>query len=95
MSSCSWNKASITHIRFRDLHLSYHSSIIISINMTDLANRRYLRWDTEGVEKVPPNEKEDIHATAKMLNDIQKAMYNQHRHCFGGLRVHRHSGKMS
>lgn len=52
--------------------------------MTDLANRDYVRWDSGGIEEVPPNEEEDINETAKMLNEIQKAMYDKHRHCFGG-----------
>ena len=53
-------------------------------NEKDLANRKYIRWDDEGVEKVPPNESEDIQAVADMINRIQKAQYNMHRHCYTG-----------
>lgn len=50
----------------------------------DLANRKYVRWDTEGVEKVPPNEKEDIQAVADQFNDIQRTFFNKTRHCYTG-----------
>lgn len=49
-----------------------------------LENRKYIRWDAEGVEKLQPNEAEDIQAVADQINAIQRAMYNSHRHCFGG-----------
>lgn len=52
--------------------------------MTDLQNRRYLRSDTEGVEKIPSGEEEDISAVADQINLIQKMMFNKTRHCFGG-----------
>jgi hypothetical protein len=51
---------------------------------SDLGNRNYIRWDAEGVEKIPPNEAEDIKAVAEQLNCIQRAMFNRGRHCFGG-----------
>lgn len=38
-----------------------------------LADRNYIRWDAEGVEKIPENEEEDIRAAAEMINAIQKA----------------------
>ncbi|KAG7001437.1 hypothetical protein G7Y79_00031g065520 [Physcia stellaris] len=50
----------------------------------DMSKRHYLRWDAEGVEKIPPNEAEDIQAVADMINAIQKAQWNNHRHCFSG-----------
>ncbi|KAF2100631.1 heme-dependent catalase [Rhizodiscina lignyota] len=53
-----------------------------SVNAAGLANRNYIRWDAEGVEKIPPDEEEDIQASANMLNGVQKFMYNAHRHCF-------------
>ncbi|KAI9873338.1 MAG: hypothetical protein M1830_000518 [Pleopsidium flavum] len=49
-----------------------------------LENRKYIRWDAEGVENIQPNEAEDIQAVADMINAIQKAQWNSHRHCFGG-----------
>ena len=50
-----------------------------------LADRKYVRWQDEGVEKIPPNEQEDIQAVADMINAIQKAQWNSHRHCFSGM----------
>ena len=50
-----------------------------------LADRKYIRWQDEGVEKIPPNEQEDIQAVADMINAIQKAQWNSHRHCFSGM----------
>jgi len=58
--------------------------------MTDLENRNYLHWDTEGVEKIPPGEEEDINAVADQINLIQKTMFNKTRHCFGGQRPRPH-----
>jgi hypothetical protein len=53
-------------------------------NKADLSDRNYIRWDDNGVEKIPPNEKEDIQAVANMINQMQKAQFNKGRHCFGG-----------
>lgn len=49
-----------------------------------LADRKYIRWDAEGVEKIAENEEEDIKAVADMINAIQKAQWNNHRHCYSG-----------
>ena len=49
-----------------------------------MAKRKYIHWQDEGVEKIPPNEKEDIQAVADMINSMQKAQYNNHRHCYTG-----------
>ena len=59
----------------------------ISNNSEDqqaMASRKYIHWQDEGVEKIPPNEAEDIQAVAEMINNIQKAQYNMHRHCYSG-----------
>ena len=50
-----------------------------------MANRKYIHWQDEGVEKIPPNEAEDIQAVADQINAIQKAQYNSHRHCYTGM----------
>ena len=50
----------------------------------DMSKRKYIRWDADGVEKIPPNEAEDIQAVADMINTIQKAQWNSHRHCYTG-----------
>ncbi|TKA52456.1 hypothetical protein B0A49_11025, partial [Cryomyces minteri] len=50
----------------------------------ELEGRNYIRWDSKGVENVPEGEQEDIQAVADMINDIQKAQYNSHRHCYSG-----------
>lgn len=52
----------------------------------EMANRKYIHWQEEGVEKIPPNEAEDIQAVADQINAMQKAQYNQHRHCYTGMR---------
>ncbi|KAA6410379.1 MAG: heme-dependent catalase [Lasallia pustulata] len=49
-----------------------------------IEGRNYIRWDAEGVEKIPPHEEEDIKAVAEQVNGIQRRLYNQHRHAFGG-----------
>ena len=59
----------------------------ISNNSEDqqaMASRKYIHWQDERVEKIPPNEAEDIQAVADMINNIQKAQYNMHRHCYSG-----------
>ena len=50
-----------------------------------MAKRKYINWQAEGVEKIPPNEAEDIQAVADQINAIQKAQYNMHRHCYTGM----------
>lgn len=47
-------------------------------------NRNYIRWDDPRVEQKPEGEDEDIKAVAEMINDIQRAQYNMHRHCYSG-----------
>lgn len=49
-----------------------------------VASRNYMKWDAPGVESIPPNEAEDIQAVVEMINKIQHAQYNSHRHMFGG-----------
>lgn len=44
----------------------------------------YIRWDADGVEKVPPGEAEDVQAVADMINTIQKSQFNNHRHMYSG-----------
>ncbi|MCJ1369450.1 hypothetical protein MMC20_000661 [Loxospora ochrophaea] len=55
----------------------------VAHNSTSLEDRNYIRYEP-GVEKIPPNEAEDIQAVADMINAIQKAQYNKHRHAYGG-----------
>ena len=66
---------------------------------SDLAQRKYIRYDS-GVEKIPPNEAEDIQAVAETINRAQvswqafrwpcfvkiaqKAMFNKTRHGYTG-----------
>ena len=67
--------------------LTYCRNMDISNKSEDqqaTANRKYLHWQDEGVEKIPPHEAEDIQAVADMINNIQKAQYNMHRHCYSG-----------
>lgn len=50
----------------------------------DLSNRKYILWDADGVEKVPPGEEEHIQAVIKQIDEIQKFQFNKARHCYGG-----------
>lgn len=56
----------------------------VVVNKQHLEDRKYIRWDAVGVEKVPPNEEDDIKAVADMFNDIQRVFFNKTRHCFSG-----------
>ena len=49
-----------------------------------LEGRTYIKWNDNGVEKIPPNEEEDINAVAEMINAIQKATWNHTRHGYTG-----------
>lgn len=49
-----------------------------------MADRNYIHWHAEGVERIPPNETEDIQTVADQINAMQKAQYNMHRHCYTG-----------
>lgn len=49
-----------------------------------LAARAYINWDDPRVEKKPSNEDEDIKAVADIINEMQKAQWNNHRHCYSG-----------
>jgi hypothetical protein len=53
-------------------------------SVSDHGNRQFIRWDAEGVECIPPNEKEDIQKVANMFNDVQRAFFNKTRHCYSG-----------
>ena len=48
-----------------------------------LEDRKYIPF-ASGVEHIPENEAEDIQAVADMINAIQKAQWNCHRHAFSG-----------
>lgn len=51
---------------------------------TDMASRPYIKYKPD-IEKIPEREAEDVQAVADMVNVIQKAQYNQHRHCYTGI----------
>ncbi|MCJ1403070.1 hypothetical protein MMC11_006293 [Xylographa trunciseda] len=52
-------------------------------NTWSLENRNYIPF-VSGVEHLPENEAEDIQAVADMINAIQRAQWNCHRHAFSG-----------
>lgn len=60
------------------------------VKQEDLSGRNYIRWDSEGVEKVPDDEEDDINAVAEQINQIQKAQWNVHRHCYSGTHARTH-----
>lgn len=49
---------------------------------TDLSNRKYMRWDTPGIEEVPPGEEDDINAVAEQMNKLQEQQFDNHRHVY-------------
>ncbi|EHY56171.1 hypothetical protein ABEF92_005439 [Exophiala dermatitidis] len=49
-----------------------------------LEDRHYIRYDDPRVTSRPEGEEEDIKAVADMVNEIQKAPWNSHRHCYTG-----------
>jgi hypothetical protein len=49
-----------------------------------MSERNYIRWDADGVEKVPSNEEEDIKEVVKKVNESQRRFYEKNGHCFGG-----------
>ncbi|TVY94286.1 hypothetical protein LAWI1_G000461 [Lachnellula willkommii] len=51
----------------------------------DLGSRPDVGWDVPGVEKLLPGETEDIRDVADMIDAMQKAQYNNHRHVYGAL----------
>ncbi|KAF2424808.1 heme-dependent catalase [Tothia fuscella] len=53
-------------------------------NSDNLASRKYISWEAEGVEKIQPNEEEDIKIVCEQTNHMQKVQFNKGRHCFGG-----------
>lgn len=48
-----------------------------------MENRPYIKY-SPSLEKVPDGEADEIKAVAKQFNDIQKAQFNVHRHCYTG-----------
>ncbi|KAF2417117.1 heme-dependent catalase [Tothia fuscella] len=51
------------------------------------ASGNYIRWDSEGVEKVQPGEKEKIQAVSDQFNRFQMMNFNEHHHCFRGTHL--------
>lgn len=61
------------------MEISNHSE-----DQNKLAERGYIRYDDPRLQEKPEGEEEDIQAVADMINEIQKAQYNCHRHCYSG-----------
>jgi hypothetical protein len=55
-----------------------------------LTNRRYLRWDSVGVEQIPAGEADDIKAVAEQINTQQKQQFDNHRHVYTGTHCRTH-----
>jgi len=58
--------------------------------VTMVAAANYIRWDDPSVEHEAPEEAEIIKKIATQFNQIQAAMFDQHRHCFGGTHAKTH-----
>jgi hypothetical protein len=70
-----------------NLSLILYSAVIADISMASngsVDTSKYIKWNAEGVEKVPPNEAEDIQAVADMINKIQMTQLSNHRHVYSG-----------
>jgi hypothetical protein len=79
--------------------VSYGSirSPITLLRMGSVDPTKYVRWDAPGVEKIQPNEQEDINAVADQINLVQKVMWNKARHAYSGTHARTHGivkGKM-
>jgi hypothetical protein len=61
-----------------------------NLKKEDLSDRNYIRWNAEGVEKIPHDEEDDMNAVADQINLIQKAQWNVHRHCYSGTHARTH-----
>lgn len=57
---------------------------------SELAGRTYLRWDSPGVEVVPPGEEDDIKAVAEQINTQQRQQFDNHRHVYTGTHSRTH-----
>lgn len=69
-----------SYLHRQELSSTHH----ILFKMTDLKQRKYIRWDAPGVEEVPANETEDIDAVKELFHGIQCYYSKQNGHCFGG-----------
>ncbi|KAI5360143.1 putative catalase core domain, Catalase superfamily [Septoria linicola] len=65
-------------------------SIDASSSLNEMSDRRYLRWDTKGVEDPPPGEQEDIKAVAEQINTQQCQQFDNHRHVYTGTHCRTH-----
>lgn len=61
--------------------LTNKANNIKGTNSNDLSNRNYIRWDAEGVEKIPPGEDGHIQAVIKQIDEIQEIQHYKARHC--------------
>jgi hypothetical protein len=64
------------------------ASNVANGHLNKVSSRNYIRWDSEGVQSIPPHEAEDIQAVAEMINKIQRMQFNKARHCFSGKPNH-------
>ncbi|RGP80780.1 heme-dependent catalase [Fusarium longipes] len=49
-----------------------------------MSTRNYIRWDAEGVEKIPPDEEQDIKEIVKKINESQRRFYEKNGYCYTG-----------
>ncbi|GKU05896.1 heme-dependent catalase [Fusarium langsethiae] len=57
---------------------------IVKSPVDKMLERKCVRWDAEGVGKIPHNEQEDIQETVKKSNESQRLFFEKNGHCFGG-----------
>jgi hypothetical protein len=47
----------------------------------------YIKWDSDGVEKIPAGETEKIQAVSDQFNRFQMMNFNEHMHCLRGTHL--------
>ncbi|KAL7940807.1 heme-dependent catalase [Trichoderma barbatum] len=55
-----------------------------------MATREYIRWDSQGVEKIPEGEADDIQAVVKMFDRLHQAMFQMNSHAVSGTHGRSH-----
>ena len=50
--------------------------------MEDLKNRKYIHWDTQGVEIIPPSEVEYIENLVSKINETQRHFDEENGYCY-------------
>ncbi|KAL7782547.1 heme-dependent catalase [Trichoderma afarasin] len=55
-----------------------------------MATREYMRWNSQGVEKIPEDEADDIQAVVEIFNGLHQAMFQMNGHVMSGTHGRSH-----